>query len=653
MDDELKMLAHTLSRGIESEDEGAFVLLVQAVQGTRRRSTYLVLSSVRQARANGETELLQVYLRDLLENVHRTAPDVYEELKALAHAFGEDERARTAPAPRRTPDAAENSDAATNANTVSGGTFNDPVVLAGSITGGVHTYYAQPPHSSLPPVSEWPRLDEVDPIALGVRRTRRLPGESPLPPYVERDCDRELNARVREAALTGGLLMVTGAPLSGRTRTAWVALSAHLPGTTRVFAPPPGTDLRGLPAVLRGRSEEGCVLWLDDLEGHLGERGLTPALLADLVRLRVPVLATMDDKAYDTRRFGASGRAGVLSGTEPVELPSVWSEGELECLNTFDGDPRLRAAAVGRGAHTVPQYLAMGPELMEEWRRARRPDAHPRGHLLVRVAVDLARCGASRLSKHALRKGQELYPEESARAEAESFEDGLAWAVGIRHGVTGLLTPVPGEHPAVWVAFGSLVADAEGRPDTPPVSVAMWRFAFILAKGRTERWTVRWRAHEALAPLADSDPVIPILLGYINAVMGDFESAMNWYRKAAEAGHTGAAVTVGEMLVARDRAAEAIPYLRAGAEAGVVHAQYRLGRVLADQAESWLARAAEAGHPAATQELPALRAVTAIPLMPPRPSELFPAMVMREEDFLPRDAVPPADPDALSGRHPR
>ncbi|MFI7087446.1 tetratricopeptide repeat protein [Streptomyces anulatus] len=536
---------------------------------------------------------------------------------------------------------------ATTDNAVSGGVFHAPQIQAGSVSGGVHTYYAQPPHSSLPPVSEWPRLDEVDPIVLGVRRTRRLPGESPLPPYVERDCDRELNARVREAALTGGLVMVTGAPLSGRTRTAWVALSAHLSGTTRVFAPPPGTDLRGLPAVLRGRDEEGCVLWLDDLEGYLGERGLTPTLLADLVRLRVPVLATMDDKAYDARRFGSSGRAGVLSGTEPVELPSVWSAGELECLNTFDGDSRLRAAAVWRGVHTVPQYLAIGPELMEEWRRARRPDAHPRGHLLVRVAIDLARCGASQLSKHALRKGQELYPEESARAEAESFEDGLAWAVDIRHGVTGLLTLVPGEHPAAWVAFGSLVADAEGRPDTPPVSIAMWRFAFILAHDQTERWTVRWRAHEALVPLADSDPVISVLLGYINAVMGDFESAMNWYRKAADAGHAGAAVTVGEMLAAGDEAAQAIPYLRAGAEAGVVHAQYRLGRVLAGQAESWLARAAEAGHPAATQELPALRAVTR------RPDQLFPSMVMREEDFLPPDAVPPADPDALSGRHPR
>ncbi|WP_324793976.1 hypothetical protein SJX93_13765 [Streptomyces cyaneofuscatus] len=197
-------------------------------------------------------------------------------------------------------------------NSVSDGTFHAPVVQARAVSGGVHTYYGQPHFSVLPPVSEWPRLDTADPIALGVRRTRRLPGESPLPPYIERDCDEELGDRVREAAGEGGggLVVVTGAPLSGKTRTVWAALAANLPGTTRVFAPSPGTDLRGLPAVVRGRGEAGCVLWLDDLGGHLGEYGLTPALLAELVRLRVPVLATMDDEAYDARRFGAVGAGG-------------------------------------------------------------------------------------------------------------------------------------------------------------------------------------------------------------------------------------------------------------------------------------------------------------------------------------------------------
>ncbi|MFJ9979741.1 tetratricopeptide repeat protein [Streptomyces cyaneofuscatus] len=496
-------------------------------------------------------------------------------------------------------------------NVVSGGTFHAPLIQASTINGGQHTYYGQSPYFALPLISAWPRLNMVDPIAFGVRSTRRLADESPLPPYVERDCDEELGDRVREAAREGGLVVVTGAPLSGKTRTVWAALAANLPRTTRVFAPSPGTDLRGLPAVVRRRGEAGCVLWLDNLGGHLGEHGLTPALLAELVRLRVPVLATMEDEAYDARRFGASGRAGVLSAAEPVELPRVWSEGELERLDMFDGDPRLRAAAVWRGVHTVPEYLAVGPELMEEWRRARRPDAHPRGHLLVRVAIDFARCGLmswAGIHVDKLREALDLYPEESVGAEAEPFEEGLEWAADIRHGVTGLL--VPGWGGDTWTAFGSLVADVEHRGDSPRVPLGMWSLALAAATDKGARRSVRWHAHRLLVPVAESDPEAAVTLGAVNARVGELGTAKYWYRAAADAGHTEAAATLGELLVALDAEAEAIPYLEQAAEAGVVRAQYYLGVLLAERAHTWLSRAAEAGHPLAARALPSLREVT-------------------------------------------
>ncbi|MGW9304791.1 tetratricopeptide repeat protein [Streptomyces cyaneofuscatus] len=501
-------------------------------------------------------------------------------------------------------------------NSVSDGTFHAPVVQAGAVNGGVHTYYGQPPYFSLPPVSEWPRLDTADPIALGVRRTRRLPGESPLPPYVARDCDRELDARVREAAGSGGLVVVTGAPLSGKTRTAWTALCANLSDTTRVFAPSPGTDLRGLPAVLRERGQEGCVLWLDDLEGHLRDHGLTPTLLAELVRLRVPVLATMDDEVYDARRFGTSVRAGVLSWADPVELQRVWSEGEQRRLIGFFEDLRLRNAVIWCGAHTVPEYLAVGPELMEEWRRARRRDAHPRGHLLVRAAIDLARCGLLNvgISDGTLRTAISLYPEESATAESEPFEEGLAWAAEPRYGVTGLLVPQPDK--VTWTVAGSLFADVDDRPGSPPVPLGMWMVALEAALAGGSEWVSRsiaCDAHEILAPMADRSPAIPALLGRINITTGDLGAAEHWYRKAADAGDLEAAAVVGELLVSGDATAEAIPYLETAAEAGIVRAQYRLGKVLAAGAMSWLTRAAEAGHRAAADALPPLRRVTDTP----------------------------------------
>ncbi|MGW5064619.1 sel1 repeat family protein [Streptomyces cyaneofuscatus] len=498
-------------------------------------------------------------------------------------------------------------------NSVSDGTFHGPVVQARAVNGGVHTYYGQPHFSVLPPVSEWPRLGTADPIALGVRRTRRLPGESPLPPYVERDCDRELDARVRVAAQEGGLVVVTGAPLSGKTRTAWAALSANLPGTTRVFAPPPGTDLRGLPALLRTWSGEDCVLWLDDLEGHLGEHGLTRTVLASLGQLGVPVVATMKDEAYDACRFGASARSGVLSGAQPVELLPLWSANEIWRLGGQTEEPRLRDALLGHGRRSVPEYLAVAPELIQEWRRARRPDAHPRGHLLVRAAIDLVRCGVPMVDIHggAVLRAQKLYPRELAAAEAESVEDGFAWAVGIRHSVAGLLAP--GRHKDAWAVHGSLVADVEGRGDSPPVPLGMWPLAIHYAPDAREsqqRWRIARKASQTLGSQAEGNPEILTLLGRIHAKAGNAAAAELSYRKAAEAGGTEAAVTLGELLVSRDAEAEAIPYLEQAAEAGIVRSQYLLGMLLANQAQSWLTRAADAGHPAAAEALPPLRKVT-------------------------------------------
>ncbi|MEV7113372.1 hypothetical protein [Streptomyces anulatus] len=109
---------------------------------------------------------------------------------------------------------------------------------------------------------------------------------------------------------------------------------------------------------------------------------------------------------------------------------------------------------------------------------------------------------------------------------------------------------------------------------------------------------------------AEGNSGILVLLGYIHDQAGELDTAQHWYSKAAEAGNNEAAATLGELLASRDAAAEAIPYLEQAAEAGVVRAQYLLGKLLAARAHSWLARAAEAGHPMAARALPALRRTT-------------------------------------------
>ncbi|WP_327331373.1 tetratricopeptide repeat protein [Streptomyces anulatus] len=565
---------------------------------------------MRIARASGRTEQLWEGLHDLLDHVQREDPVVYEELKAIAEAFAEDERARTAPAPRRAPGAARNADTATYANTVSGGTFNEPVVQAGSITGGVHAYYGQTPHSGLSRVADWPQLDRANAIALGVRRPRRIADERPLPRYVVRDCADALDAQVRAAAREGGLVLVTGEPLSGKTRTLWAALFTNLSGTTRILHPAPGTDLRGLTDMLRARGDAECVLWLDDLDGHLGEHGLTAARLAELARLRVPVLATMSDEAYDAHRFGSPAHTRLLSGVDPVELGAEWSPAEVERLAAAAPDDlRLAGAYAHRARHSTPAYLSVGPELLGEWRRARRPNAHPLGHRLVLAAIDLARCGVEEAPADVLRRASDLYGDV-APASSEEFDQALEWASGIRHGTTGML--VPGAEGGTWRAYGSLVEDArDGLPGFGPVPLELWPLVFEELSSDDAASpamdAVLERARAVLGPDEDANPDVMLALGRIEEKYGDDGSAEVWFRRAADAGSTEAARRLGDLLCDSGEKMQAIQYLEKAARAGDTGARSRLGVVLAEWSEHWLSKAAEADDAVAALRLGDLR----------------------------------------------
>nr|WP_239144437.1 tetratricopeptide repeat protein [Streptomyces sp. SID14515] len=585
-----------MGRGIVEGAPDLYELLADTVQRSVAAPLLVPELSRVIGRYRGNSIAGPLVARELLEVLRvarRQDAVVYEELKAIADAFAEDERARAAPAPRRAPDIAENS------NTISDGTFNEAVVLAGSITGGMHTYYGHPPHSGPPPLTDWPHLDRADPFAFGVHRPRRISDEPPLPRYVARDCDPALEAQVRAAARDGGLVLVTGEPLSGKTRTLWAALSANLSGTTRILHPAPGVDLRGPTAVLRSRGDAECVLWLDDLDGHLGEHGLTAALLAELARLRVPVLATMSDEAYDAHRFGSPAHARLLSGVDPVELGTEWSPAEVERLAAAaPGDLRLAGAYAHRTRHSTTAYLAVGPELLGEWRRARRANAHPLGHRVVLAAIDLARCGVEEIPADVLRKASDLYGDRVPQGGFEDFDQALDWASVVRHGTTGML--VPGAEGGTWRAYGSLIEDArDGVPGFGPVPLELWPLVLEeLLSGDAASPAVDAvlaRARAVLGPEADANPQALLTLGRIEEEYGDEASAEAWLRRAADAGSTEAAARLGSLLFHREDIAAATPYLERGADSGDTEAQRLLGIVLLQRSEHWLRTAAENG----------------------------------------------------------
>ncbi|MFE2583484.1 tetratricopeptide repeat protein [Streptomyces sp. NPDC059378] len=483
------------------------------------------------------------------------------------------------------------------------GSFHGPVV------GSQHTYVNHP-GAALPEPGRWPTPDEIDPVTLGVRPTRRPGGAdlARLPAYVERDIDAGLHGWHER----DDLLVVTGGPLSGKSRTAW-SFAAHAVGHSgRVFAPAPGTDLRGLPEALHGRAGRH-VLWLDQLEDHLGEHGLNLGLLGRLSALRVPVVATLRDEVYEEHRFGDGPASKLLARARVARVGSRWSEDELARLAGHRDDDRL-ADAWEWSDEGVTQFLALGPELEDLWHSSGWSNSrHPYGHLLVRAAVDLARCGVTGgIPDLLLTEAASCYGRR--RPGGESFQEATAWAAAPRHGVAGLLVPVPGPgagegEAAAWRPYGSLVAQA--RRTSAPVRAAVWRCALEGTRHDADaHHDVRSTAHAVFAPRAEAgDTEAMHLLGELGADAEDEATALEWFRKAADAGRTDLAARVGELLLGQGKAEQALPYLRAAvADAPQAHVTHLLGRAHLVLAEHWLRTAAESGHEEAKRRLRELTA---------------------------------------------
>ncbi|UZJ31061.1 tetratricopeptide repeat protein [Streptomyces endophytica] len=531
-------------------------------------------------------------LRDLLEG----DPGAAGQLRAVLAELVPDADAGGGAGPAASPDAegvAVEVPAAGVRNSITGG-LQGNVIQATSINS--LTFHASSLQSALPDPDGWPRTEDVDPVALGVRPTYRLPDLPQLPPYVIRDRDDALIAAVTRAREAGGLVLVLGEPFAGKSRTALEAMVQGLAGF-RVFAPARGTDLRGLPALLQGRPGR-YVLWLDDLDGHLGDAGggLEPRLLAQLTALRVTVLATMREDAYDEHRHTPHGR--VLDLATVVELAREWSPIERDRLARRAAradDPRLGEVLWAGGPEGAAAYLALGPLLWDEWWRARRADRHPRGHALVRAALDLARCGLRRpLPMDLLVKVHEGYADVTGM-DRESLADALAWATERRHGLLRFLIRGTGD---TWRA-APFLRHAAARHDTlPPVDGQIWGCALEVARtdDAYDYGAIAAAAREAFRRAAEAgDDKALHNLGVLAESLGERAEAEEWFRRAADGGQAQSAGRLGRMLADRGEGRAAEPYLELAAEAGDTEAATLLGKLLRTRAERWLGVAKEGG----------------------------------------------------------
>ncbi|MFJ2239727.1 tetratricopeptide repeat protein [Streptomyces sp. NPDC087859] len=502
---------------------------------------------------------------------------------------------------------------------VSGGR-QDVVVTARDITGPVTitTAGVRVPGYLQDP-KRWPLVEAWDALTAGAHRARPDDRGDVVPPYVARDADTALQTRLTHASHRGGLVLVVGESTAGKTRAVHQAVRrCQALGGYRVLAPDTGPDLVIAVDVVATTAVR-CVVWLDDLERFLTPDGLEAGVLAELVRLRTPVLATMQLRHYDTfyphtaeTQSPVTG-ARVLRQTEPLYLERCWSTGELARAKDCD-DPRIIDAVTHHGPYGVAEYLAAGPALLAEWRHASRPGGHPRGAALVAAAVDLTRTGLPQpypttlltaLHQHYLPNGPLLRPEP--------LDQALAWTRSLRYGVTSLLLPT--RNPDAWNVFDYF-------PDhtTAPVTEQAWRTALDHA-AEDERIAIGFHAFDpaphiaeaAWRPLAAHRPDAALYLGILLAEAGRSEEAEQMYRRAIDAGNTDAALNLGNLLAEAGRSEEAEQVYRRAIDGGNTDAALNLGNLLAkagqnEEAEELYRRAMGAGNILATFSLGVLLA---------------------------------------------
>jgi len=285
--------------------------------------------------------------------------------------------------------------------------------------------------------------DITDPVSLGVHATAPLPGETGrVPLYVDRDVDPAL----RRALASSGMVLVAGDAAAGKTRTAYEAMTAVLPGHALIA--PRGTG--DVAAVMAGaRAERNCVLWLDSLQRYLGVGGVTSKSIAELLagdgHHRV-VLATLR-AAEESRLIAAAeglpggqlmreGQAALDQVDHRIVVDRLFSEPERARATALAAqDPRLADALGHADQYGVAEYLSSGPRLRIESENAWERGTHPRGAALVTAAVDCRRAGfAAPLPQQLLDELQQQYLDRrgGTRLRPESLALAWKWATTLR-----------------------------------------------------------------------------------------------------------------------------------------------------------------------------------------------------------------------------
>lgn len=470
----------------------------------------------------------------------------------------------------------------------------------------------------LTPRGRVPRVGDIDPLALGVH-----PGtDGRLPPYVERDLDRELD----ELLSGGGLVVIEGQSAAGKTRTAAEAMRRALGGRA-LLVPQTGAALRSL--VESGKRIGNAVIWLDDLQWFLVPGGVDAQLVRRICapdRSDVVLLATIRSEARLDMVSTTSAMAGLLTrqmaevmamATTRV-LDRALSPAELRRAQERSDDIGIADALSHMDKGGFTENLCAGPAILGRWRSGQRADgAALIGSAMVSAAVDCHRAGyGSPLPLAVLTR---LYPHyldsrDANRPGVPDLAAALAWATERVRGASSCLVPCGDDR---YRAFDYLIDPPDRDPGDESIPEPVWdallahleprelaavgAAAFVRRKWRvSRRFFVRWAE-------SSQDPVIWYLAGNIVLQGGQADEwdqrateAEPLLVRAADAGHPEAAGQLALLLGAKGDVEGRERWARFGAQAGDGDATVILGEILQmrnedREAEKWYRRVIERG----------------------------------------------------------
>ncbi|MGW6458070.1 hypothetical protein ACWF94_19535 [Streptomyces sp. NPDC055078] len=354
------------------------------------------------------------------------------------------------------------SEAARRAGVVSDGVVRAQgrAALRAGLVGAGTTGPAVPPLPA--PVPGARRVEDWLPRLLGVKPSVTAPGQDDLPGYVVRDHDRELRLTLRTMATSGGgVLLLVGNLSTGKTRSAYEAVRAELPGRWLV-RPKDAAEVAAL-------AERGAtlmapyplILWLDGMDRFLNTPApLSSAALVQLCDPRCPtlVIGTLRPEQSDHHTSAAAAVREVLDLARTVVVPDEFSASERERAREVAlRDPRL-AAAYRISNFGIVQTLAGAPTLERHWRTG---DAY--GRAVLTAAVDARRLGGPEVTTPAFLRAAApgyLTSAQWARADDGWWKRAIGYAtqpVDSTAGTTSALSPCAGDEPGSIVGYA--VAD--------------------------------------------------------------------------------------------------------------------------------------------------------------------------------------------------